>query len=229
MKSCGLIIFDCDGVLIDSEIFANRAWLEVFAELGHDLDLDDFMQRYVGISSKDVRADLDQRHGPLPPDLEARITTRRRALFERHLKPMPGIEHLLAALDVPVCVASGSAPERLEHSLGLTGLLPFFPDRVFSATMVAHGKPAPDLFLFAAEQCGVAAGRCLVVEDSVPGVQAAVAAGMTVIGFVGGAHCQEGHEERLLTHGASRVIENWDLFPAIVNEVTAVSVGHAST
>lgn len=222
MSGFNLVIFDCDGVLIDSELLATRAWVNVLAGLGHVVDPLDFMQRYVGISSGDMHDDLAQRYGVLPADLDVQVTTRRRDLFERELKAMPGIEHVIGSLPIPCCVASGSSPERLEHSLGLTGLSQLFPGSIFSSSMVARGKPAPDLFLFAAERCGVAANRCLVIEDSVPGVQAAVAAGMTVIGFVGGEHCQEQHADKLLANGASAVISSWEQFSSTFKDVATV-------
>ena len=116
---------------------------------------------------------------------------------------MPGIHSVVRALTGPRCVASGSAPERLRHSLGLTGLLPHFDPHIFSATQVARGKPAPDLFLFAAQRMQAATDACLVIEDSVAGVQAAVAAGMRVIGFTGGSHCRPDHADRLRAAGVS--------------------------
>ena len=108
--------------------------------------------------------------------------------FEQELLPIPGIQTLVGKLDVCFCVASSSRTERLRRSLELTGLMPLFGDHVFSADSVKRGKPAPDLFLYAAERMGVAPARCLVIEDSVPGILAAKAAGMEAIGFTGGSH-----------------------------------------
>jgi len=117
--------------------------------------------------------------------------------FEAELIAMPGIAAVLTAIRAPVCVASSNTPKRLQYTLSRTGLLSWFAPCIFSATMVERGKPAPDLFLFAAGQMDVEPRSCLVVEDSVPGVTAAVAAGMRVIGFTGGSHCRPGHSERL--------------------------------
>jgi HAD superfamily hydrolase (TIGR01509 family) len=125
--------------------------------------------------------------------------------FTDELRAIEGVAELLASLSTPVCVATNSHPDRVRHSLEITGLLPFFDPHVFSAFMVERGKPAPDLFLFAAEKFGVAPADCLVVEDSVHGVTAARAARMKVIGFCGGSHCRPGHAERLLLAGCGRV------------------------
>jgi HAD superfamily hydrolase (TIGR01509 family) len=125
--------------------------------------------------------------------------------FADELQAIDGVLELLGSLRVPLCVASNSHTNRVRHSLQVTGLLPFFDPHVFSATMVTRGKPAPDLFLFAAEKLAVPAGDCLVVEDSIHGATAARSAGMEVIGFCGGSHCQPGHAERLLAAGCQRV------------------------
>jgi HAD superfamily hydrolase (TIGR01509 family) len=129
---------------------------------------------------------------------------------------MPGIEAVLDGLSSRMCVASSSSPERLRHTLGLVDLYRRFDPHVFSATMVARGKPAPDLFLHAAAQMGADPAGCVVIEDSVPGVTAAVAAGMTAIGFVGGGHCGTGHADRLRSAGAALVVETMtELLPAL--------------
>jgi HAD superfamily hydrolase (TIGR01509 family) len=125
--------------------------------------------------------------------------------FEAELRAIAGIEAVIDALAVPCCVASSSSPERLAHSLTLTGLHGRFAPCIYSAAQVARGKPAPDLFLFAARAQGVAAQCCLVIEDSIAGVQAGVAAGMTTIGFCGGGHCDAGHAARLRQAGAHEV------------------------
>jgi HAD superfamily hydrolase (TIGR01509 family) len=132
--------------------------------------------------------------------------------FGSQLIAMPGIEAALSGIKSPVCIASSSAPERLQHTLSLVGLFNRFNPHIFSATQVGRGKPAPDLFLFAAKQMGVEPRTCLVVEDSVAGVMAAVDAGMRVIGFTGGSHCRPGHSERLRQAGAAEIINNFKDF-----------------
>jgi HAD superfamily hydrolase (TIGR01509 family) len=131
---------------------------------------------------------------------------------------MNGIKELLSGLPTPRCVASNGHLDRVRHRLTLTGLLPFFDPHVFSAIQVAHGKPAPDLFLFAAERLGAAPEACIVIEDSIPGVEAAVAAGMPVVGFCGGGHCPVGHAERLGAAGCVRVFARMPDLAAYLHE-----------
>jgi HAD superfamily hydrolase (TIGR01509 family) len=212
-----LIIFDCDGVLIDSEAIACRADSACLAEIGIALSAEEIMDRYLGISAAAMCADIEQRLGcTLPVDFAETLRLRVAAAFETGLAPMPGVEAALAALPQRRCVASSSAPERLRHSLSLTGLLRSFEPHVFSATQVARGKPAPDLFLFAAASMQVTPAACVVIEDSVPGVQAAVAAGMRAIGFTGGGHCRPGHAERLRAAGAAAVTDAMAALPELV-------------
>jgi HAD superfamily hydrolase (TIGR01509 family) len=213
-----LIIFDCDGVLIDSEVIACRTDSACLAELGIALSADEIMDRYLGISSATMCADIERRQGcVLPAGFAETLRLRVATAFEAELAPMAGVEAALAALPYPRCVASSSAPERLRHSLSLTGLLHWFEPHVFSATQVARGKPAPDLFLFAAAAMQAVPAMCVVIEDSVPGVQAAVAAGMRVIGFTGAGHCRPGHAERLRAAGAAAIADAMDRLPALVS------------
>ena len=206
MPTPSLIIFDCDGVLIDSEIIACRTDSECLAEIGIALSAEQIMDRYVGISTTAMLADIQSRHAqPLPNDFANTLAQRVAAAFDSQLQPMAGIEAALSALAIDKCVASSSAPERLRHSLHLTNLLHHFDPHIFSATQVARGKPAPDLFLFAAARMQTPPNACLVIEDSEAGVRAAVAAGMEVIGFTGGGHCRPGHAERLRTAGATAI------------------------
>ncbi|MEQ1823295.1 MAG: HAD family phosphatase [Fimbriimonadaceae bacterium] len=200
------IIFDCDGVLIDSEVIANQAERDYFAEFGLDLTTDEFMARYVGLSFKDMVADMQPRvERALPDDLEVVINRLINEAFTGNLKAMPGIESLVQAVSVPIAVASSSSVERLEFTLKLTGLRAWFGEHVYSSSMVIHGKPAPDLFLLAASRLGIAPHKCLVIEDSPLGVTGANAAGMTVYGFVGGSHCKSGRADALIASGAEKV------------------------
>jgi HAD superfamily hydrolase (TIGR01509 family) len=202
-----LVIFDCDGVLIDSELLTIGVEVALLAEAGITISSDEIIERYVGISMKAMVADIEARYGrPLGDDFATRHALRANNVFERELRAMRGIAGVLAGLPGKVCVASSSSPDRLRHTLNIAGLYDRFHPHIFSATMVAHGKPAPDLFLHAAERMGAAPSRCVVIEDSLPGIEAATAAGMTAIGFVGGSHCRDGHADRLSAGGAAMVV-----------------------
>jgi HAD superfamily hydrolase (TIGR01509 family) len=204
-----LIIFDCDGVLVDSEIVSFEAEAEMFAEIGIGLTAHDLLTRFLGTSSASMFAAIEQENGiKLPPAFAEQAARRTLEAFDRKLKPIPGVAELLANLPDRKCVASSSEPPRIRHSLSLAGILHHFEPHIFSATQVKRGKPAPDLFLLAAESMSVAPARCLVIEDSVAGVTAARAAGMAVLGFTGGSHCLAGHDENLRTAGAQEVFES---------------------
>jgi HAD superfamily hydrolase (TIGR01509 family) len=184
-----LIIFDCDGVLVDSEPIAIEVLVETVAALGVHIPTDIAYRDFLGRTLKTVSASLATDHGVVMDDTA--LEDMRQSLYARYksaLKPMPGISGVLGTLDIPACVASSSVYERIEISLKLTGLYDRFSPNIYSATMVARGKPAPDLFLFAAEKMGVAPADCVVIEDSPAGVMAAKAAGMAVIAFIGGSH-----------------------------------------
>ncbi len=201
-----LVIFDCDGVLIDSELIACGVDAACLTQAGFATSAEEIRDRYVGMSAAAMFADLEARHGrSLPPRFSEILHARLAKVFEKELRPIEGMSELLAGLELPVCVASSSTHERLQHSLKLAGLYERLAPHIFSATDVTRGKPAPDLFLHAAKRMGVAPARCLVVEDSVAGVSAGVAAGMKVIGFTAGAHCSSHHAQRLLAAGAAGI------------------------
>ncbi|WP_243372606.1 HAD family hydrolase [Microvirga solisilvae] len=211
-----LLIFDCDGVLVDSEVLACQVDADVLNDLGLPYTADDIARQFVGKSMKDMIARIEAEHGrALPDDFAERINSVLFARFETDLKPIAGVRDAILSLPHPRCVASSSVPERIALSLRVTGLADLF-ENVFSATQVARGKPAPDLFLLAAQEMGARPQDCLVIEDSPAGVQAAIAAGMRMIGFTGGGHCGPDHAEVLRQAGASIVIERMTDLPAIV-------------
>lgn len=185
-----LVIFDCDGVLIDSEIISARMLVSELARLGVVIDLDYVAKHFLGRSYPTVMNQIRQEFGlDLPPEFEDAYRTRLLAAFEAELRIMPHVEDVLAALDLPYCVATSSSPRRAESSLRLVGLGSLTGARLFTSTMVARGKPAPDLFLHAMAAMGMTdPARCLVIEDSLNGVRAARAAGMQVWRFTGGTH-----------------------------------------
>jgi HAD superfamily hydrolase (TIGR01509 family) len=180
----GLIIFDCDGVLVDSEPIATRVLQNVLGEAGLALSLEETEQRFMGRSRRATLDIVEREIGrALGDEFVAGWQARVFDGFRQALRPVAGIETALDRLTVPVCVASGSDPARIRLSLELTGLMPRFDGRIFSAADVPHSKPAPDLFLLAARTLGTGPANCVVVEDSLPGVQAAIAAGMPVYGY----------------------------------------------
>jgi HAD superfamily hydrolase (TIGR01509 family) len=190
--SPGLVIFDCDGVLVDSEPISLRLLLDTLADAGLTLDPAEAHARFLGRSLASTRELLAQDFALTLTDAALAAMRRRLyAAFRAELAPIPGIAETLDALPCPYCVASSSQPERIELSLTVTGLWPRFRTRAFSATMVARGKPAPDLFLYAARTLGYPPAACLVVEDSPAGITAAKAAGMRVVAFTGGSHASD--------------------------------------
>jgi HAD superfamily hydrolase (TIGR01509 family) len=179
-----LVIFDNDGVLVDSEPHANRILAELATEAGWPMTREECTAEFIGTSMATVRQRMEARLGRLlPPDFEDRYHARLFDAFRTDLRPIPGVVAVLDRLTVPTCVASSGTHERIRRALQATGLLPRFDGRIFSAQDVQRGKPAPDLFLHVARRLGVAPARCAVVEDSPPGVAAANAAGMTAFGF----------------------------------------------
>ena len=197
-----LIVFDCDGVLVDSEPIANRIMAEAITALGWPLSTADCLTRFKGHHFDTIIADIEDRLGrPVPENWLHDMRAATDAAFERELEPVPGVVAVLdavAASGTATCVASQGPPEKMAVSLGVTGLWDRFEGRIFSAYQVARGKPHPDLFLFAAETLGFAPERCLVIEDSPLGVTAARAAGMAVLGYA-----PEGDGAELTAAGAT--------------------------
>jgi beta-phosphoglucomutase-like phosphatase (HAD superfamily) len=209
-----LIIFDCDGVLIDSEILSNRAEVELLKSFGIEFELSDYMTQFVGKSTKDVLKSIEVLHNVRLPENFRRLAEKQIfTAFQTKLKPITGIFEFITSIDTAKCVASSSSldsrterlRQRLDLTLKVTGLLDRFSPHIFSAEQVSRGKPAPDLFLFAAEKMQVPPDRCIVIEDSPHGVRAGIDAGMTVLGFTGGSHIQPGHQAKLLDEGAMKV------------------------
>ena len=188
MTKYTLTIFDCDGVLVDSEPAANRVMVEMLREIGFEITLADCMARFVGKSMKTVQAEVVAEAGAIfPPGWPEAIRARTIETFKQvKIEAIPGIHAVVSAHQTAgrsYCVASSGRIEKMQATLGSTGLLPTFADVLFSATMVGRGKPAPDLFLHAAKIMGHPPAACVVIEDSLPGVQAAVAAGMRVCAY----------------------------------------------
>lgn len=182
-----LLIFDCDGVLVDSEPIAVRVDVQVIRSLGREITEQEVIEQFVGLSNASMWKLVSDRLGvALPPDWDVQYDDLYREAFKKDLRPIEGILEALDVLTIPTCVASSGSHEKMQFTLRLTGLYSRFEGRIFSASDVKHDKPAPDLFLHAAQKMGVAPEDCLVVEDSPYGIEAARRAGMRAIGYAGG-------------------------------------------
>ena len=207
-----LVIFDCDGVLVDSEPLSNRILAERLTAIGLPTTTEVSIRDYMGRSWKTDQEIIERRLGrPLPDGWVDAYHAAVIAAFETELAPVAGVAAALDAIGVPRCVASSSAHPRIRAALRATGLLERFDGRIFSATDVEHGKPAPDLFLLAARECGAAPERCVVVEDAPPGAEAGRRAGMDVLGYAGLT------APELLEAEGARVFRSMDELPALVN------------
>lgn len=206
-----LIILDFDGVIADSEVLANEVLAEAMTGLGVPTTLQDAYRLFMGKRFAEVMATVEASLGQaLPEDFAERLQARTLARFRQELRPVNGaVEYIRAFSDVPRCIASSSLPDRLALCLELLGIEDEFGPHVYSASMVARGKPHPDIFLHAAERMGAAPADTIVVEDSPSGVQAALAAGMTVIGLLAASHIQTGHDEVLRAAGAQHLASSF--------------------
>ena len=206
MTKPDLIIFDCDGVLVDSEVLSCRCLSEVLAGYGIDLGVDQAHDLFLGRSVTAVLEHYAALGRSIPERFATELKSEVRTAFLTSLCSIEGVNSVLAGLQIPHCVASSSDVDRVSLSLSLTGLAPHFDSRLYTSQMVERGKPAPDLFLYAAERMRADPRRTLVIEDSVSGVTAGKAAGMTVWGFVGGSHYQSRDGKAILREaGADRV------------------------
>jgi HAD superfamily hydrolase (TIGR01509 family) len=210
----GLVIFDCDGVLVDSELITNRVFAQMLNELGIPVTLEDMFERFVGRSMPQCLQIITKLLGrPVPPHFVVEYQTRSAAALRSELKAVPDIEMVLDSMRMPYCVASSGTHEKMQTTLGVTGLLPQFLGKIYSVTEVARSKPFPDVFLYAARQQGVMPADCAVIEDTPTGVRAGVAAGMTVFGY-----CALTPEQRLIEAGAHQTFERMRDLPGLLAE-----------
>jgi len=208
------VIFDCDGVLVDSEPIANRVLARALSDLGRPTRAEEAWREYGGQTWEACFVQMERTLGrALPPGFPALFAERLEQALERELEPIPGIHAALAAISTPSCVASNGRHETMRLTLAKTGLLARFDGRIFSAADVPRPKPFPDLYLHAAERMGVPPARCAVVEDSPRGAAAGAAAGMTVFGFA-----PHGEHERLAPSCAC-VFADMRVLPALLGEV----------
>ncbi len=213
MRSIQLVIFDCDGVLVDSEPITNRVFAAMLAEIGLPLPREYLFEHFVGHSMQHCWDRIGCLLGrEVPPEFREQFQTRTTAALRAEVKAVQGIEAVLDRLRVPYCVASSGSFEKMATTLGSTGLWPRFRDRMFSGTEVARGKPSPDIFLHAAARFGIHPRECAVVEDSAAGVAGGIAAGMTVFGF-----CALTPERRLREAGAHHTFSDMARLPALLS------------
>ncbi|WP_085033666.1 HAD family hydrolase [Ensifer aridi] len=221
-----LVIFDCDGVLVDSELIVSAAEAAEITRAGRPITVAEAVHQFAGVPAKDMYRSIEEELGrPLPKDFSRRVDERVRQSYLSELAAIPSARETIRALRIPCCVASSSAPNRLGLALAKTELFELFYPYIFSTVLVRNGKPAPDIFLYAAEKMGVAPADTFVVEDSIAGVTAAKAAGMTALGFLGGSHCSPTHDVCLKEAGAKYIFSRFeDLLPIV--EGSARELGH---
>ena len=187
--------------------------------MGFPVTQEDLASRFAGVSDREMYSRLERQYGKaIPGDLRRRVAEETMDALASDLQPIPGVLDAIKAISLPKCVASGSDSRRVHVSLSRTRLLEHFSPHIFTSEEVDRGKPAPDLFLYAARRLQSSPARCLVIEDSVAGVQAGLAAGMCVLGFVGGSHCAANRAETLRSAGAARVFDSMRHLPTLVAE-----------
>jgi HAD superfamily hydrolase (TIGR01509 family) len=219
-KPFDLVIFDCDGVLVDSEVISCRAHAEVLSRHGYPITTQQVFQRFLGRSARQANLEVEAELGrSLPADFHSQLQDELFRSFEADLEAVPHIHAALDQIGQPVCVASSGSHQRMRISLGRAGLYQRFAPNIFSASEVRNGKPAPDLFLLAAERMKASPDRCVVIEDSVAGIAGARAAGMNVFGFHGGSHCAPGHAAMLRAAGANLVFDDMRQLPDLIAQI----------
>jgi beta-phosphoglucomutase-like phosphatase (HAD superfamily) len=217
-----LVIFDCDGVLVDSELISCRAHSEMLTRHGYPITSDEVLARFLGVSDREARLIIEAELGrDLPGDFEVQVKQATLQFYAGDLQAISYVGEAIGTIGLPKCVASSGTPEKIQHGLICAGLYDLLAPNIFSASQVERGKPAPDLFLFAAEQMQVAPQRCLVIEDSLPGIAGARAAGMTVLGFHGGSHCRSGHGDALRAAGAAVAFDDMRQLPGLIRGLQA--------
>ena len=214
-----LVIFDCDGVLVNSEPIANHILAESLTAEGYACTFEESVIRFLGRDLPAIIQEVERKLGQqLSDGFFDRLRANTYAAFRKHLKPVTGIDAALDCILFPKCVASSGPPEKIRLSLDLTELRHHFGDALFSATQVPRGKPHPDLFFHAARHFGVRPEECVVVEDSVPGVIGAKAAGMAVLGYAGGDYVAPGHSKSLVVAGAKTFCK-MDVLPDLLEDL----------
>ena len=215
-----LVIFDCDGVLVDSEVISCRAHAQILTRHGYPITSEQVFHRFLGRSTRQANMEVEAELGrALPDDFHVQLQDELFRSFEADLEAVPHIHSALDAITRPVCVASSGSHQRMRVTLGRARLYDRFAPNIFSASQVINGKPAPDLFLFAASQMNVPPERCIVIEDSAAGIAGALAAGMPVLGFHGGSHCRPGYGDGLRAAGAAATFDDMRQLPGLIAQM----------
>lgn len=213
-----LIIFDCDGVLVDSEILGIQVIRQELKELSTPISVEHYVEIGIGRRKEETDLALKQMGISLPQNFWEKVEARTLEAFAHHLKAVAGVEDILEQIKLKKCIASSSSTSRIELSLAVTHLAKYFKGLIFSGNMVQRGKPDPDVFILAADTLKVPPHRCLVIEDSLPGIRAAKAAGMQVWGFVGGLHCIPAYIEKIQKANAALVFDTMQDLPKLLLE-----------
>jgi HAD superfamily hydrolase (TIGR01509 family) len=228
-RSFALVIFDCDGVLVDSEVISSHAHAATLTRHGYPITADQVLDRFLGIPDREARLIVEDEIGrKLPHDFEEQVKQATLQFYADSLTAIPNVGEAIGAIDLPLCVASSGTPEKIRHGLTRAGLYDRLAPHLFSASEVSRGKPAPDLFLFAAQKMKTPPRRCLVIEDSVAGITGAVAAGMTVFGFHGGSHCRADTATRQRAAGAVETFDDMRQLPALIARNRSLAAGFSA-
>ena len=219
-----LVIFDCDGVLVESEAIYLSTEIEFLVKAGLSIDRNDYVRQFMGLPpevwEQRVSEVITARKGSTPEDgffeRIQRLTTEK---MRDELVEVEGAREAIESIPLPRCGASSSSPESLQWKLEHTNLIELFEPNLFSTQLVENGKPAPDIFLLAAERMGVPPAECIVVEDSSNGVRAARSAGMKTIGFTAGSHCLDDHGDALLADGADMIVDSYRMLPTAIERL----------
>ena len=214
-----LIIFDCDGVLVDSEIIANLTLSKLLNEYDYKISAAEARKRFLGLAIPSIIKEIQNEGFYLPDNFEKILFYRDEAAFTNQLKSIPGIKTTLSKIKLPMCVASSGSEKKIKTNLQNTNLIAHFRNNIFSAEMVKEPKPAPDLFLLAASTLRVHPKNCLVIEDSEAGIKGAKEAGMLVFGFSGGKHCDKTYYQKLEKSGANQTFNKMRKLPAMIANI----------
>lgn len=221
MSGFDLIIFDCDGVIVDSEIIAARMEARLLSDAGFVIDAQDLAERFAGMTWKDILLAVEKEANiPLQASLLDKPEKALDAKLAKSVKGIAGVRRAALSIPLPRCICSNSSPHRIKAMLKRAGTLDLFEANIFSTAMVDKPKPAPDIFLHAAAEMGVEPARAVVIEDSSHGIEGARAAGMRVIGFTGGSHTYPSHADRLTEAGAETVVNRMADLPATVEALS---------